>query len=227
MFVKPSLGLAALFSMTLALTGCAQTNGMTQAVKNAATETIGGFKTAIDNHNKSNNATSKKETVSAYYMFGWMEDGCIGDSSDQYKKMALLNQQMISNTTAVRETPIIDPVEDSGYEYYVVPKSKWHPGFVRLLDKVDVDVNYTYTEYHFKFKDNAFYRGQPLLEYQYKFRPESEGGEEVLKFAKNANVDSIWHNFKGRQVEDWMDGNMYESKATYNKQANTISCFLD
>ena len=121
----------------------------------------------------------------------------------------------------------MDPVIDNGYEYYVRPKSQWHPGFARIIDNVNIEVNYEYTEYHFKFKDNVFYRGQPLAEYHYKFRPESEGGQEVLKFARNADVNSIWPNFKGRQVEDPMDGSSYESKAEYDRQNKTLTCHFD
>lgn len=40
---------ASLFSTTLMLISCAHTNAITQAVSTAATETVGGFKTAFKN----------------------------------------------------------------------------------------------------------------------------------------------------------------------------------
>ncbi|MGE6440847.1 hypothetical protein ACQKC9_04670 [Psychrobacter sp. NPDC078409] len=227
MTMKPSMLVASLFSTTMMLIGCVQTNAITQSVSNAATETVGGFKTAFEGYAKSNTPKKQKELANAYHMFGWMEDGCIGDSSFDYQKIALLNSQLIENIKAVRDVPIVDPVIDDGYEYYVKPKSQWHPGFARIIDDVNIDVNYEYTEYHFKFKDNVFYRGQPLAEYYYKFRPESEGGQEVLKFTRNADVNSIWPNFKGRQVEDSMDGSLYESKAEYDTKNKTLTCRFD
>ena len=227
MAIKSSMLVASLFSTTLMLIGCAQTNAITQAVSTAATETVGGFKTAFEDYDKTNKLNKQGDVANAYYLFGWMEDACIGDSSAGYQKIALLNSQLIENIKAVRDVPIVDPVIDDGYEYYVKPKSQWHPGFARIIDDVNIDVNYEYTEYHFKFKDNVFYRGQPLAEYHYKFRPESEGGQEVLKFARNADVNSIWPNFKGRQVEDSMDGSLYESKAEYDTKNKTLTCRFD
>lgn len=227
MTIKASMLVASLFSTTLILIGCAQTNAITQSVSNAATETVGGFKTAFEGYAKSNTPKKQKELANAYHMFGWMEDGCIGDSSFDYQKISLLNQQMLDNIKSVRDLPVADAITGDTYEFYITPRSQWHPGFDRLLDSVKMNKNYEYTEYHFKFKDNVFYRGQPLAEYHYKFRPESEGGQEVLKFARNADIDSIWPNFKSRQVEDSMDGSLYGSKAEYDRQNKTLTCRFD
>ena len=72
MTIKSSMLVASLFSTTLILIGCAQTNAITQAVSTAATETVGGFKTAFEDYTKSNKSKKRKELANAYHMFGWM-----------------------------------------------------------------------------------------------------------------------------------------------------------
>ena len=79
-------------------------------------------------------------------------------------------------------------------------------------------------EYKVIFEDGVKYRGQPLDQYIYSYRRESSGGVESLKFAPNANVSSIWPNFKTRTIEYW--GEMEDMGATYTPQSRTIECYF-
>lgn len=58
-------------------------------------------------------------------------------------------------------------------------------------------------EYTVILKEDVKYRGEPLVEYIYKYRRESSGVIESLKFAPNANIPSIWPNFKTHNVDYW------------------------
>lgn len=72
MSIHSSLLVTSLFNATFISVGCAQTNAVTQSVINAATETVGGFKTAFEDYTKSNKSKKRKELANAYHMFGWM-----------------------------------------------------------------------------------------------------------------------------------------------------------
>lgn len=58
-----------------------------------------------------------------------------------------------------------------------------------------------YIEYYVDFIDGIKYRNQPLDGYIFKFRVESSGGKDVLKFASNADVAAIWPNFTTRTMD--------------------------
>lgn len=82
-----------------------------------------------------------------------------------------------------------------------------------------------YLEYYVDFIDGIKYRNQPLDEYIFKFRGESSGDEDVLKFASNADVAAIWPNFTTRTMEYW--GEMADIGLTYSPQNKTITCMFD
>ncbi|WP_352309021.1 hypothetical protein [Psychrobacter sp. W2-37-MNA-CIBAN-0211] len=61
--------------------------------------------------------------------------------------------------------------------------------------------------------------------YIFKFRAESSGGKDVLKFASNADVAAIWPNFTTRTMEYW--GEMTDIGSTYRHQNKIITCMFD
>lgn len=157
-----------------------------------------------------------------FIMFAWMEDGCIGDGPI-YSSINENHNKFISRTMKMKT--LAEPNEnDDIYEFSITPRSQWSPGYSPLMKDVSIHVNLKYTEYHIKFANGVKYREQPITEYHYKFRPESEGGEYVLKFAKNADMQSVWKHFKTRQTSDYMDDSLYDSKARFDRNNNTITC---
>lgn len=84
-----------------------------------------------------------------------------------------------------------------------------------------------YIEYYVDFIDGIKYRNQPLYVdgYIFKLRGESSGGEDVLKFASNADVVAIWPNFTTCTMEYW--GEMADIELTYSPQNKTITCMFD
>lgn len=82
-----------------------------------------------------------------------------------------------------------------------------------------------YIEYYVDFIDGIKYRNQPLDGYIFKFRGESSGGEDALKFASNADVAPIGPNFTTRTMEYW--GEMADIGLTYSPQNKKITCMFD
>lgn len=146
-----------------------------------------------------------------FILFAWMEDGCIGDGP-VYNSIKKNHDKFINRTMKMKM--LAEPNEnDEIYEFFIAPRAQWAPGYSPLMQDVSMHTNYEYTEYHIKFADGVKYREQPIIEYQYKFRPESEGGEYVLKFANNADMQSVWKHFKSRGItQHWEDGALFDQK---------------
>ena len=164
---------------------------------------------------------SKDDTL---YLFGWMEDGCIGDTVG-YKKLKQNNEEFIKASMGMKT---LDKPDKNGeiYQFYIKPKSQWKTAHSGLVSKLNMTTNTEYTEYHMKLNNKAKYRGQPIQEFQYKFRPESEGGEYVLKFAPKADISSLMTQFKTRRTLDWEGENYINQRAKYDKKANSITCYF-
>lgn len=79
-------------------------------------------------------------------------------------------------------------------------------------------------EYYIDFIDDIKYGNQPLDGYIFKFRAESSGGEDVLKFASNVDVAAIWPNFTTRTMEYW--GEITDIGSIYRPQNKTITCIF-
>ena len=157
-----------------------------------------------------------------FILFAWMEDGCIGDGPI-YSSINEHHNKFIDRSMKMKT--LAEPnANDEIYEFSITPRSQWAPGYSPLMKDISIHTNYEYTEYHIKFADGVKYREQPITEYQYKFRPESEGGAHVLKFAKNADMQSVWKHFKTRQTSDYMSDGLYDSKARFDRNDNTITC---
>ena len=158
-----------------------------------------------------------------YILFAWMEDGCIGDGPI-YSSINEHHTKFINRTMGMKT--LAEPNEnDEIYEFFIIPRSQWAPGYSPLMKDVSIHTNYEYTEYHIKFANGVKYREQPIEEYHYKFRPESEGGEYVLKFANNADMQSVWKHFKTRRTSDYMSDGLYDSKAEFDPNNNTLTCY--
>ncbi|SJM38481.1 hypothetical protein A1019T_02478 [Psychrobacter pasteurii] len=158
-----------------------------------------------------------------FILFAWMEDGCVGDGFI-YDSIKEHNTKFINRTMKMKM--LAEPNEnDEIYEFFITPRSQWAPGFSPLMKDVSIHTNHEYTEYHIKFADGVKYREQPIKEYHYKFRPESEGGAHVLKFAKNANMQSVLKHFKTRQTLDYVTGEMFDQKAEFDRNNNTLTCY--
>jgi len=88
-------------------------------------------------------------------------------------------------------------------------------------------VRYTYLlliEYYVDSIDGIKYRNQPWDGYIFKFRGESSSGEDVLKFALNADVAAIWPNFTTRTIEHW--GETTDIGSIYRPQNKAITCIF-
>lgn len=158
-----------------------------------------------------------------FILFAWMEDGYIGDGPI-YSSINENNTDFINKTMGMK-TLAKPNKNDEIYEFFIKPRSQWAPGYSPLMKDVSIHTNYEYTEYHIKFANGVKYREQPIAEYHYKFRPESEGGAHVLKFAKNADMKSVWKHFKTRQTSDYMSDGLYDSKAEFDRNNNTLTCY--
>ena len=218
----------AIISSLVALSGCAESqtmgNAVVQSMGSLVTEVVGGtvegVRLGLGGSPKetmkpvSSATTSKPRTIPAsdmVYRLGWMEDACSGEKLD----FALAKGQSLSDSIK----------GDKNYDYFIKPKSQWPQEYRDIIEDVKMIDGQEYVEYYVDFKDGVKYRNQPLAGYIFKFRGESSGGEDILKFAPNANVASIWPNFKTRTMEYW--GEMEDRGAVYVPQNHTITCYYD
>lgn len=156
------------------------------------------------------------------YLFGWMEDGCIGDSSKPYTM--ILNHYKDVTNTLIRNRGMVPPGEPN---FEATPRSQWPAEYRDAIKHVTPVRDTELTDaYKITFKDNVKYRGQPLESHIFHFNEGSEGSEYELKFAPNADVAVIWPNFYTREYEPyWGDGvSTYTRGATFKPQSNIIYC---
>ncbi|MGP5647068.1 hypothetical protein ACTXPO_00265 [Psychrobacter celer] len=189
---------------------------MTAGVRGAAEGVRLGLGGAPKENTKTvaTSTTSKPGTIPTsdmVYRFGWMEDACTGDQLD----FKLLKGQSLSESIK----------GSKNYTYFIKPKSQWSQEHRDIIKDVKMVEGSEYIEYYVDFIDGIKYRNQPLDRYIFKFRAESSGGEDVLKFASNADVAAIWPNFTTRTMEYW--GEMADRGAVYSTQKNTITCHYD
>lgn len=234
MTIKLPLTLA--LSTGLLLTGCAETKTFgtnvvqtAGSVVNAAVSgTINGIKQGMAEASGSSNNPSQANKLPAddmVYLFGWMEDGCIGDSGQPY--IQILNHYKDVTDTLIRYRGMV-PAGEPNYES--TPRSQWPAKYRNAIKHVTPVRDTELTDaYMITFNDNVKYRGQPLQAHIFHFNDGSEGSAYELKFASNANVAAIWPNFYTREFDPyWGDGvSTYTRGATLKPQSNIIHCVGD
>lgn len=226
-------------SSLLVLSGCAESQTMGSTVGKGAMSLVDSFATgvqkgiddsflgntykkAIPANNKvaTNAPTRASNTITSndmVYLFGWMEDACSGESPTY-------------SAVKTNHSKFTESFHGRARQNFVKPRSEWAPEYrdmikeIQYKDLYDTDMSGDFGEYKVIFEDGVKYRGQPLDQYIFKYRRESSGGVESLKFASNANVSAIWPNFKTRTIEYW--GEMEDMGATYTPQSRTIECFF-
>lgn len=181
--------------------------------KNRVVSSAHNVKTATTIATKTSNTITSNDMV---YLFGGMEDACSGETP-AYNGV----RKNLSEFTASFHGR-------KGYDNFVKPRSEWLPEYrdmikeIRYRDFYDNELAGDFGEYKVIFEDGVKYRGQPLEQYVYKYRRESHGGVESLKFSSSANVMTIWPNFKTRTVDNL--GDMIDMGAVYTPQTMTVAC---
>ena len=214
-------------SSLIALSGCAesQTMGTTvvksvgSLVNEVVTGTIVGVQqglgsSPIDNKKVVTSSPQKLPASDMVYLFGDMEGGCLGKNLS----FKTFDQSQVSLADSIKGVS-----EDS--RYFVNPRSQWLSAYRDTIKDVKIKEGNEFTAYHLIFKDGIKYRGQPLEEYIFMFRPESSGAGEALKFAPTANLSTVLPNFKSYKMEYWDE--IIDMGATYNSQNKTITCLFD
>ena len=217
---------------TLLLSGCAETSALgsavSQTVNAVVTGTVSGIQEGI-NQAGGQSASSQSGTMATsdmYYLFGWMEDGCMGDSNALYQKIGNNYSQFTDSFVQTVDVTPTDP-RASQVRYIVKPKNQWPTGYQNLIKDIVVstpdnfDITYTVI-----FKDTVKYRGQPLDTFSFQFTSGTEGSQQVLNFDNRANVSTVFSNFRTRQYEPYWGepGKVYTKGATYNPNNKTIVC---
>ncbi|MGP9668931.1 MULTISPECIES: hypothetical protein [unclassified Psychrobacter] len=214
-------------SSLIALSGCAesQTMGTTvvksvgSLVNEVVTGTIVGVQqglgsSPIDNKKVVTSSPQKLPASDMVYLFGDMEGGCLGKNLS----FKTFDQSQVSLADSIKGVS-----EDS--RYFVKPRSQWLSAYRDTIKDVKIKEGNEFTAYHLIFKDGIKYRGQPLEEYIFMFRPESSGAGEALRFAPTANLSTVLPNFKSYKMEYWDE--IIDMGATYNSQNKTITCLFD
>ena len=217
---------------TLLLSGCAETSALgsavSQTVNAVVTGTVSGIQEGI-NQAGGQSASSQSGTMATsdmYYLFGWMEDGCMGDSNALYQKIGNKYRQFTDSFVQTVDVTPTDP-RASQVRYIVKPKNQWPAGYQNLIKDIVVSTpdNFDIT-YKVIFKDTVKYRGQPLDTFSFQFTSGTEGSQQVLNFDNRANVSTVFSNFRTRQYEPYWGepGKVYTKGATYNPNNKTIVC---
>lgn len=214
-------------SSLIALSGCAesQTMGTTvvksvgSLVNEVVTGTIVGVQqglgsSPIDNKKVVTSSPQKLPASDMVYLFGDMEGGCLGKNLS----FKTFDQSQVSLADSIKGVS-----EDS--RYFVKPRSQWLSAYRDTIKDVKIKEGNEFTAYHLIFKDGIKYRGQPLEEYIFMFRPESSGAGEALRFAPTTNLSTVLPNFKSYKMEYWDE--IIDMGATYNSQNKTITCLFD
>lgn len=184
--------------------------------KNKAVSSANNAKTSTTTAPKASNTITSKDMV---YLFGGMEDACSGENP-AFNGV----RKNLSEFTASFHGK-------KGYDNFVKPRSEWLPEYRDMIKEItyrdfyDNELSGDFGEYKVIFEDGVKYRGQPLEQYTYKYRRESHGGVESLKFSSSANVMTIWPNFKTRTVDNW--GDMINMGAVYTPQTMTVACYFE
>ena len=212
----------------MTLSGCAESQTMGSTVVNSVgslvTEVVngtvegvrqglGGAATAATKDSSTSNTHSALPANDMVYLFGSMEGGCLGKDMP----FQTFDQSTLSLEDSIKGV-------SNGYDYYVKPRSEWLSEYRDTIKNVRIHEGSEYTQYHVMFKDGIKYRGQPLEEYIFMFRPESSGSGEILKFSSTANITTIWPNFRSYKMEYWDE--MIDMGATYNPKNKTITCLF-
>lgn len=217
---------------TLLLSGCAETSALgsavSQTVNAVVTGTVSGIQEGI-NQAGGQSASSQSGTMATsdmYYLFGWMEDGCMGDSNALYQKIGNNYSQFTDSFVQTVDVTPTDP-RASQVRYIVKPKNQWPAGYQNLIKDIVVSTpdNFDIT-YKVIFKDTVKYRGQPLDTFSFQFTSGTEGSQQVLNFDSSANMATVFSNFRTRQYEPhWGEpGKVYTNGAKYNPSNKTITC---
>ncbi len=226
------LPLTVAIGATLFLSGCAETSALgsavSQTVNAVVTGTVSGIQEGI-NQAGGQSASSQSGTMATsdmYYLFGWMEDGCMGDSNALYQKIGNNYSQFTDSFVQTVDVTPTDP-RASQVRYIVKPKNQWPAGYQNLIKDIVVSTpdNFDIT-YKVIFKDTVKYRGQPLDTFSFQFTSGTEGSQQVLNFDNRANVSTVFSNFRTRQYEPYWGepGKVYTKGATYNPNNKTIVC---
>ena len=214
-------------SSLIALSGCAesQTMGTTvvKSVGSLVNEVVTGTIVGVQQGLGGSPVNTKKVVISTpqklpasdmLYLFGDMEGGCLGKNLT----FKTFDQSQLSLADSIKGVS-----ED--YRYFVKPRSQWLSAYRDTIKDVKIKEGNEFTAYHLIFKDGIKYRGQPLEEYIFMFRPESSGAGEALKFAPTANLSTVLPNFKSYKMEYWDE--IIDMGATYNSKNKTITCLFD
>lgn len=220
------LSLVAISSL-IAVSGCAesQTMGTTvvksvgSLVNEVVTGTIVGVQqglggSSVDTNKVAISSSQKLPTSDMLYLFGDMEGGCVGKNLS----FKTFDQSQFSLEDSIKGV-------SQDYRYFVKPRSQWLSAYRDTIKEVKIKEGGEFTAYHLIFKDDIKYRGQPLEEYVFMFRPESSGAGEALKFAPTANLSTVLTNFKSYKMEYWDE--IIDMGATYNSKNKTITCLFD
>ena len=219
------LSLVAISSL-IALSGCAesQTMGTTvvksvgSLVNEVVTGTIVGIQqglggSSVDTNKVAISSSQKLPTSDMLYLFGDMEGGCVGKNLS----FKTFDQSQLSLEDSIKGV-------SQDYRYFVKPRSQWLSAYRDTIKEVKIKEGGEFTAYHLIFEDGIKYRGQPLEEYVFMFRPESSGAGEALKFAPTANLSTVLPNFKSYKMEYWDE--IIDMGATYNSKNKTITCLF-
>lgn len=229
------LPLTVAIGATLFLSGCAETSALgsavSQTVNSVVTGTVNGIQEGISQAGNQNSGTQSRTMPNSdmYNLFGWMEDGCMGDSNAVYQKIRNNYSQFTDSFVQTVEVAPTDP-RASQVKYIVKPKNQWPTGYQNLIKDIVVstpdnfDITYTVI-----FKDMVKYRGQPLDSFSFQFNADTEGSEQVLNFDSRANVSTVFSNFRTRQYEPYWGkpGQVYTKGAKYNPNNKTVACYGD
>lgn len=220
------LSLVAISSL-IALSGCAesQTMGTTvvksvgSLVNEVVTGTIAGVQqglggSSVDTNKIAISSSQELPTSDMLYLFGDMEGGCVGKNLS----FKTFDQSQLSLEDSIKGV-------SQDYRYFVKPRSQWLSAYRDTIKEVKIKEGSEFTAYHLIFEDGIKYRGQPLEEYVFMFRPESSGAGEALKFTPTANLSTILPNFKSYKMEYWDE--IIDMGATYNSKNKTFTCLFD
>lgn len=230
--MRIKLPLTMAIGATLLLSGCAETSALgsavSQTVNAVVTGTVSGIQEgmneAINQKPKAQPGTMPNSDM--YNLFGWMEDGCMGDSNAVYQKIINNYSQFTDSFVQTVDVRPTDP-RASQVKYIVKPKNQWPAGYQNLIKDIVVSTpdNFDIT-YKVIFKDTVKYRGQPLDTFSFQFTSGTEGSQQVLNFDSSANISTVFSNFRTRQYEPYWGepGKVYTKGATYNPNNKTIVC---